>query len=112
VQRLAIKITLCISGVLTFGFAPVSSSIQEPPLGQWLAQDTCVTPTVVSPTVVSPTVVSPTVVSPTVVSPTVVSPTVVSPTVVSPTIVSTCGAPGAQPNGEGVSTPAPSPATD
>jgi len=116
VQGLDNKVVLCVGAVLGLGLAPVSSSIQDPALGQWLAQAAaCVSPTTASPTIVSPTIVSPTT----------VSPTTVSPTTVSPTTVSTCGAPQGQgtppaatsqpaapPNGGGGSAPAPSPATD
>ena len=87
VQRLGIKVTLCVAGVFALGTVRDSAPFAQPP-SQWLAQSvSCVSPTVVTPTVVSPTVVTPTVVAPTVVTPTVVTPTVVTPTVVAPTVV-------------------------
>src|SRR5580704_10421604 len=86
-QRLAIKITLCVGGVFALGVAPVGSS--NVIASQWLAQTVpCVAPTIVMPNVVTPTVVAPTVVTPADVAPTVVTPSDVAPTVVSPIVVS------------------------
>ncbi len=57
VQRLGIKVTLCVAGVFALGTVRDSAPFAQP-LSQWLAQSvSCVSPTVVTPTVVTPTVV-------------------------------------------------------